>query len=139
MKYIIIDLRLKKNSLINKFPHIAKEWHPTKNDNLTPSMFKPRSDHKVWWRCSICGNEYESTISHRTYGTGCPKCAIEKVTKVKRKPVNMIDPNTGEVVSSFISISDVARKMKINSSNISMVCKGHRPKAGGYSWSYDPV
>ena len=102
-------------------------------------MFEPRSDHKVWWRCYRCGNEYESTIGHRTYGTRCPKCAIEKVTKVKRKPVKMIDPNTGKVVSLFISISDAARKMKINSSNISMVCKGQRPEAGGYRWSYDKI
>ena len=49
----------------------------------------------------------------------------------------MIDPNTGEVVSNFISISDASRKMKINSSNISMVCKGQRSKAGGYCWAYD--
>ena len=130
---------IKKGSLIDKFPHIAKEWHPTKNGNLTPNMFKPRSGHKIWWRCSSCGDDYESTIGHRTYGTGCPKCAIEKVTKVKRKPVNMIDPDTGEVVASFISISDAARKMRINSSNISMVCKGQRPKAGGYRWSYNNI
>ena len=100
-------------------------------------MFKPGSDHKIWWKCFSCGYSYESTIGHRTYGTGCPKCAIEKVTKVKRKPVNMIDPNTGEVASKFISISDASRKMNINSSNISMACKGQRPKAGGYCWSYD--
>jgi hypothetical protein len=128
---------LKKDSLLDKFPQIAKEWHPTKNGNLMPSMFKPRSDEKTWWKCFSCGYEYESTIGHRTYGTGCPKCAIEKVTQIKRKPVNMINPNTGKVVSKFISISDASRKMKINSSNISMVCKGQRPKAGGYYWSYD--
>jgi len=129
-------LNFKKDSLLDKFPQIAKEWHPTKNGNLMPSMFKPNSDHKVWWKCFSCGYEYESTIGHRTYGTGCPKCAIEKVTQIKRKPVNMIDPNTGIVVSKFISISDASRKMKINSSNISMVCKGQRPKAGGYYWAY---
>ncbi len=128
---------LKKGSLLDKFPQIAREWHPTKNGSLRPSMFKPRSDKEICWKCFICGYEYESTIGHRTYGTGCPKCAIEKVTQIKRKPVNMIDPNTGEVVSKFISISDASRKMKINSSNISMVCKGQRPKAGGYYWSHD--
>jgi len=128
---------LKKDSLLVKFPQVAEEWHPTKNKNLSPSMFKPRSDHKAWWKCPTCNYDFESTIGHRTYGTGCPKCAIEKVTNVKRKPVKMIDPNTGETVSTFISISDASRKMKINNSNISMVCKGQRSKAGGYYWSYD--
>ena len=130
-------LNLKKDSLSDKFPQFAEEWHPTKNGKLTPSMFTPGSNHKIWWECPSCNYEYEATISHRTNGTDCPKCAIEKVTQVKRKPVNMIDPNTGEIVSKFISISDASRKMKINVSNISMVCKGKRPKAGGYYWSYD--
>ena len=48
----------------------------------------------------------------------------------------MIDPESGKVLREFISISDASRKMKINSSNISMVCKGIRPKAGGYVWAY---
>jgi hypothetical protein len=48
----------------------------------------------------------------------------------------MIDPESGEILRTFISISDASRKMKINDSNISMVCKGIRPKAGGYVWAY---
>jgi rubrerythrin len=128
---------LKKDSLLVNFPRISKEWHKTKNGSLKPSMFKSGSNHKIWWNCLNCGYEYEATIGHRTDGTGCPKCAIEKVTQIKRKAVNMIDPNTGDVLSTFISISEAARQMKINSSNICMVCKGQRPKAGGYSWSYE--
>ncbi len=137
-RYKILKYRVSANndSLFLKFPEIAEEWHPIKNGILTPGMFKPRSDHKVWWKCPTCSFEYESSIGHRTYGTGCPKCGIEKVTKVKRKPVNMIDPITGDIVSTFISISDASRKLKINSSNITMACKGIRPKAGGYYWSY---
>lgn len=129
-------LKLKKESLLEKFPQIAEEWHPTKNGSITPCMFKSRSDHKAWWICLDCNHEYESTIGHRTYGTGCPKCAIEKVTQAKRKAVNMINPKTNTVISTFISISEASRQMKINNSNISMVCKGQRSKAGGYSWSY---
>ena len=131
--------KIKKESLLQKYPEIAKEWHPTKNGKLTPDLFKPRSDHKVWWLCSDCGFEYEATIGHRTYGTGCPKCSVEKSTKAKRKPVNMIDPKSGKVLSTFISISDASRKMKTNNSNISMVCKGQRPRAGGYFWAYDKI
>ena len=47
------------------------------------------------------------------------------------------DPETGEVVKTFVSISDAAREMGISSSNITMVCKGVRSKAGGYCWSYN--
>ncbi|MBP5694111.1 MAG: zinc-ribbon domain-containing protein, partial [Bacilli bacterium] len=76
-----------KGSLAEKFPEVAKERHATKNGNLKPSYFKPRSDFKVWWKCSECGNEYEATIGHRTYGTGCPKCGIKK-SALKRRNVS---------------------------------------------------
>jgi rubrerythrin len=127
-------------NLENSFPEIAKEWHPTKNGNLTPDMFTPGSDHhKFWWKCQICGYEYKSNIGHRTNkknATSCPKCGIEKSTQAKRISVNMIDQKTKSILKTFISISDASRQMKINSSNICMVCKGQRPNAGGYIWEY---
>ena len=48
----------------------------------------------------------------------------------------MINARTNQIIKTFISISDASRKMQINDSNISMVCKGIRPKAGGYKWGY---
>jgi hypothetical protein len=48
----------------------------------------------------------------------------------------MLDPRTGTVIKEFISISDAGRKLGINSSNITSVCKGIRSKAGGYKWRY---
>lgn len=127
---------LKENSLLDKFPILAQEWHPTKNGNLSPAKYKPGSDHKVWWLCPDCKREYEASISHRTSGTACPACGIQKSNAAKHKPVNMIDPFTGRVLSKFTSITEAANKMKINGSNITMACKGKRPMAGGYSWEY---
>lgn len=130
---------LKKKSLASLHPEIAKEWHKTKNGNLLPEHFQPGTDQKAWWLCPECGHEYEAAIGKRTAkkgATGCPPCGVEKSTQAKRKPVNMIDPETGKILEIFISISDASRKMNINSSNISMVCKGQRPKAGGYIWAY---
>ena len=126
----------KKDSFGALYPELENEWHRTKNEGLTPFMFKPMSDHKVWWLCSKCGYEYEATIGHRTSGGGCMKCGIEKVTQAKRKAVNMIDPKTNKIIQTFISISDASRKMKISSGNIAAVCQGIRPKASGYIWRY---
>ena len=100
-------------------------------------MFKPCSEHKVWWLCPICGHEYEATIGHRTAkrnSTGCPKCGIEKSAKAKRKAVNMINPDTNQVLKTFISISDAQRQTNIR--NICMACNGLRQKAEGYKWEY---
>lgn len=47
---------LKGESLADKFPEIAKRWHPTKNGDLTPQSFKPGSHKKVWW---VCSNNHE--------------------------------------------------------------------------------
>lgn len=127
---------LKKNSLADLRHDLAKEWHPTKNGHITPNMVSLGASRKVWWLCSVCRHEWEATISHRANGTGCPKCSIKKVSKAKQKPIQMLDPKTNSVIREFESISDAGREMKINHSNIAMVCKGIRPKAGGYKWRY---
>lgn len=125
-----------KNSLAHLRPDLAKEWHPTKNGHFKPSMVSLHSDRKAWWLCPACGNEYEASVGHRVDGTGCPKCGIKKSSLSKSKAIEMLDPNTGAVIQEFSSITDAGRKMKINHSNIAMVCKGIRPKAGGYKWRY---
>ncbi len=55
-------------------PELAKEWHPTKNGDLTPSDVTPGSNKKIWWACSK-GHEWKTAIEHRSYGTGCPYCS----------------------------------------------------------------
>jgi rubredoxin len=130
---------LNKDSLQVKFPDIAKEWHPTKNGDLTPSMFKAGSDHKAWWKCTTCGHEWETAIGHRTGGkkpTGCPKCSIKKTSSAHNRAVNMIDTKTNQIIRTFSSISEASHTMNTNGSNISMVCKGQRNYAGGYKWEY---
>ena len=49
---------------------------------LTPVDVKPNSDKKVWWKCSR-GHEWQTRISHRNAGSGCPQCAKEKRKKSK--------------------------------------------------------
>ena len=51
----------------------------------------------------------------------------------------MIDPVSQQTIRVFESLSEASRIMHINSSNISMVCKGQRKKAGGYMWKYSDV
>lgn len=63
-----------ENNLAVKYPEIAKEWHPTKNKELTPHNCTPKSGKKVWWLGS-CTHEWETIISHRTsQKSGCPYC-----------------------------------------------------------------
>ena len=131
--------RLNNGSLAECLPELAKEWHPTKNGTLTPDKVKPHSDIMAWWRCSKCGNEYFSSVEKRSYGTGCPRCGIQKSKQSKEKAVEMIDLQTNQTIRTFVSISDASRKMGISSGNITAVCKGNRKRAGGYGWKYTNV
>ena len=55
-------------------PELAAEWHPSKNDGLTPQDVMAGTSKKVWWLCPECGNEWLSTVYDRAGGNGCPKC-----------------------------------------------------------------
>ncbi|MCC6159837.1 MAG: zinc-ribbon domain-containing protein [Deltaproteobacteria bacterium] len=68
-----------QNNLAVKNPDLAREWHPTKNADLTPENFLPRSSRKVWWRCES-GHEWPSTIGNRAMGAGCPYCSGRMAT-----------------------------------------------------------
>jgi len=80
---------------LSSYPHLVKEWHPTKNGELTPNDITHGSDKKVWWSCSK-GHSYDAAISkrtrqQRTYDTGtrlkkegptgCPYCTGQKASK----------------------------------------------------------
>ena len=66
------------NDLQTKYPDIAKEWHPFKNNNLKASDVTSHSKAKVWWRCEK-NHEWESTVDNRTKGNGCPYCSGRNV------------------------------------------------------------
>ena len=67
------------NDFASAFPELAKEWHPTKNGCYLPMHFTAKSQKIIWWKCSKCGYEWQTTISHRTNGTKCPKCHSKKL------------------------------------------------------------
>ena len=63
--------------------HLADEWHPTKNGNLTPRDVTSGTRKKVWWVCKE-GHEWQATIADRNQGSGCPICRIAKRIKEKK-------------------------------------------------------
>ncbi|MBQ6783112.1 MAG: zinc-ribbon domain-containing protein [Acholeplasmatales bacterium] len=68
------------NDLLTRCPEVAKEWHPTKNGNLTPNHITYKSGKKVWWICPN-GHEYEARPHDRVGdGTGCPICSARRNT-----------------------------------------------------------
>ena len=67
-------------NLLVCYPEVAAEWDYDKNHGLMPDSFSPHSGKKVWWKCSKCGYQWESTINTRTNrGHGCPVCSHQMV------------------------------------------------------------
>ena len=59
-------------------PELVAQWHPTKNEELTPNMVRPGSSRTVWW-LGPCGHEWKAQINSRSQGTGCPYCKGNRV------------------------------------------------------------
>jgi uncharacterized Zn-finger protein len=69
------------NSLLEKFPNIASEWHPTKNGNKTPKDVCYGSHDIAYWLCKN-GHAYSTPIQRRTNAkSNCPYCSGKKVLK----------------------------------------------------------
>ncbi|MCE5220010.1 MAG: hypothetical protein LLF98_01780 [Clostridium sp.] len=75
------------NCLAIQNSELAKEWHPTKNGDLTPYDIHYGCKQKVWWICGECDYEWPATISNRNKinGSGCPICSKSKGEKRIKK------------------------------------------------------
>ncbi len=72
---------VKSNCLATMHPAIARQWHTTKNLPLTPFKVTRGSHKRAWWQCSIYPEHiWQTAVSHRVNGTGCPYCANQKVS-----------------------------------------------------------
>lgn len=71
------------NDLATTRPDIAADWHPTKNGDLKPTdVTKGRRD-MIWWKCHICGHEWQDSLNHRNRGRGCSCCNKERKKLLK--------------------------------------------------------
>ena len=70
------------NDLQTVRPDLAKQWHPFRNGELTPSDVCVYSSRKVWWQVEEVrfGKhfllEWQALISNRAGGAGCPYTSV---------------------------------------------------------------
>lgn len=74
-------------SLVNLYPEIAGQWHPTKNNDIKPEDVSHGSDRIIWWLCPL-GHEWKNKIKNRVknYNTNkrgnkcsCPICGNKRI------------------------------------------------------------
>jgi very-short-patch-repair endonuclease len=70
------------NCLKTLRPDLAKQWHPTKNGDLTPYDVTVKSGKRVWWKCEKADDhEWISGVHNRSNGAGCHMCTNRKIVK----------------------------------------------------------
>lgn len=85
----MFKMKPKKNlSLQEAFPSLAKEWHPVKNEMLTPNDVRTTDDIQVWWKCSL-KHEWIATVKDRVDGGICPQCP--PITKPFPRMITLAD------------------------------------------------
>ena len=63
-------------------PELAKEWHPTKNGDLTPYDITLGSSKKVWWQCSKNpSHQWQSVVQNRVTNSKCQYCTKKRASK----------------------------------------------------------
>ena len=67
------------NDFASLYPEIAKQWHPTKNGDITPGQVAAHSNKPFFWLCEK-GHTFEATPDKRTR-EGCPYCSNRRVLK----------------------------------------------------------
>lgn len=70
------------DSLINKFPDVIKVWNYEKNKEMKPEDFSYQSNKKVWWKCSKCEKEWQSSICAKSHTTICKECTYKDNKRV---------------------------------------------------------
>lgn len=77
------------NDLLTINPNLSKDWDYKKNKTISPNNISPNSHEHVWWKCNLCGHEWNAEIKSRNSGVGCPICAKEKM--IKKRISNQIE------------------------------------------------
>lgn len=120
------------NDLATTHPDVAAEWNIEKNGDLTPKDLVGGSGKRVWWKCSVCGNEWESKVYSRTTvnGRGCSVCSRQRQIRSQYRKIRCTELN-----QVFESISVVAEMLGVRPASVGTALK-HGTKCGGYHWEY---
>lgn len=104
------------NCLATLDPELAKEWHPTKNDDLTPKDVTFSSAKKVWWRCPKM-HEWIARVDNRHNGKGCSHCIVfKKEVECRNIFENIFDekfPRNRKVLECRLELDGYCENLKL--------------------------
>ena len=118
------------NDLATVRPNLVLEWNRDKNKHITPDIVTIGSHQKVWWKCSVCGYEWQASIANRSKGRGCPMCAREATSKSKEKNIFQYSIY-GEYLKEYESIKLAQYQTGIKSI---LPSSSSKKTSGGFIW-----
>lgn len=118
------------NDLEFLYPNIAKKWHPTLNNGITPNSITPRSNKKYWWKCDE-GHDFTSSTINIIKGINCGVC---KNMQTQIGVNSLLDTNPElELEYSPNNKKPFAEYRKNSKDKVLWVCKkGHEWKSSIY-------
>ena len=122
------------NDLQSIHPELCEEWNYQRNNSLMPTDVVYGARQRVWWKCKVCGHEWQATVDNRVRGTGCPVCAKEVIvsnaqqTRLKKR--GSLEDNHPELLLEWDYGANDILPSEITSGsrkNVCWVCwKGHK-------------
>jgi hypothetical protein len=77
------------NCLATRFPAIARTWHPSRNEPITPRDVVAGTGRRYWWKCAA-GHEWRASVSNRTrLGVGCGLCARRRARVATTRKIRL--------------------------------------------------
>jgi hypothetical protein len=67
------------NDLATLRPSLVLQWHPTKNENLSPDMVLAYSIKPLWWQCDKAHEWERSLADKRKKKNDCPFCKNKRI------------------------------------------------------------
>jgi hypothetical protein len=77
----------KTNNLQAVNPDLAREWHPTKNNTLTPDQVLPMTNKKYWWICPKGSDHEWLAAPNWRHRNKCPFCSNQRVSNTNNLQV----------------------------------------------------
>lgn len=65
---------LREYCVKNDMSYLLEDWDEEANLPYTPDNIKPKSGHKVSWKCRNCGFQWFAPPATRTNGSKCRRC-----------------------------------------------------------------
>ena len=106
----------------------AQRTRPT--DTLATRQKKSLSAKKLNANLAVRKRKSEQLRSHIRTPEHCAR-----ISTVRSKAIDQLD-SLGNVVASYDSAKEAEKQTGTHRSKICLVCKGIRPRAGGYCWRY---